>query len=440
VLIVGGGVAGLALAPLLAERGLRVRVFEKRPDPRTLPRKDARSINMTLTPRGLATLDRLGLGGETLQVSLHLPSRLVHCADGSVLSHPYGRRGEGIWAFRRGDLIRLLLERAEAAPETEVHFEARCLEVDRERAEAVFRMGGLDHRLPGAFIVGADGTSSMVRDALLSGLPISFNRSYFDWGYHELCLDGEGAARLGLRLDGLHVWPASEALLVAIPNRDRSFSVVFFSPVGTVAGKDRQAVSRSLLWRVFPGLVQAAPSLGRSLEEAPYNWLVNTSVSSWHHHGTLVLIGDSCHSVFPFHGQGMNAALEDVLALIDLLDASGLDPALAFPAFEAKRRRDAEALAILSEGHFHQLKNASSSWQYHLQQGFDGLLSRCLPGRWHHPYRVVAHPELGYAEALKVLRSQERIKRLTGVSAIIDGLAFLRTIVRPRGERILIHE
>ena len=71
---------------------------------------------------------------------------------------------------------------------------------------------------------------------------------------------------------------------------------------------------------------------------------------------------------------------------------------------------------------------------------FDGLLSRCLPGRWHHPYRVVAHPELGYAEALKVLRSQERIKRLTGVSAIIDGLAFLRTIVRPRGERILIHE
>jgi kynurenine 3-monooxygenase len=380
------------------------------------------------------------LGGETLQISLHLPSRLVHCADGNVLNHSYGRRGEGIWAFRRGDLIRLLLERAEAAPETEVHFETRCLEVDRERAEAVFRMGGLDHRLAGAFIVGADGTSSVVRDALVSGLPINFTRHYFDWGYHELRLAREDAAQLGLCLDGLHVWPAPEAMLVAIPNLDGSFSVVFLSPVGNPTGKDRKESSNSLLRGVFPRLAQAAPSLERSLEEAPYNWLVNTSISSWHHHGSLVLLGDSCHTVFPFHGQGMNAALEDVLELVDRLDASGLEPAKAFPAYEAERKQHAEALATLSERHFYQLKNLSSSWQYTLQLRFDGLLSRCRPGWWHHPYRVVAHPELGYAEALKVLCRQERIKHLTGVSAIIGGLDFLRALAATKAKRRLNHE
>ena len=228
----------------------------------------------------------------------------MHCQDDTVVSHPYGRRGEGIWAFRRGDLIRLLLERAAATPGVEVQFEARCLEVDRDQAEAVFRMGGLDHRLRGAFIVGADGTSSVVRDALLSGLPISFTRSYFDWGYHELCLDGEEAARLGLRLDALHVWPAPEALLVAIPNRDGSFSVVFFSPVSHGAGKDRQAASRSLLRSSFHGLLQSAPILERSLEAAPYNWLVSTSVSAWHYRGSLVLLGDGSTRFSPSMARG----------------------------------------------------------------------------------------------------------------------------------------
>jgi kynurenine 3-monooxygenase len=425
---------------MLAERGWPVQVFEKRADPRKTPHRDVRSINMTLTLRGLATLDRLGLGRSTLQECQYLSSRLVHCPDTRILDQPYGRRGEGIWAFRRGDLVRLLLERAEATPGTEIHFEARCLEVDRERTEAVFCIGGLDHRLRGAFIVGADGTFSMVRDALLPGLPISFTRSYFDWGYHELCLGVEEASRLGLRLDALHVWPAPEALLVAIPNRDGTFSVVFFSPVKSMIREDRQVASRAVFKQAFPGLVQGAPSLERSLDEAPFNWLVSTSVSAWHYNGGLVLVGDSCHSVFPFHGQGMNAALEDVLQLVDLLDANDLDPVQAFPAFETKRRKDAEALAALSEGQFHQLKNASSSLRYQLHQEFDGLLSRCLPGRWHHPYRVVAHPDLGYAEALKVLCSQERIKRLTGVDAIIGGLCWLRYLGRPGAGRSLIHD
>ena len=177
VLIVGGGIAGLALAPMLAERGFQVHVFEKRPDPRKAPHRDTRSINMTLTPRGLATLERLGLGAWTLQNSLQLSSRLVHCGDDTVRCHPYGRSGEGIWALRRGDLIRLLLERAEATLGTELHFEAKCLEVDRDQVEAVFQMGAEAQRLRGAFIVGADGTSSMVRDALMLGLPISFNVS-----------------------------------------------------------------------------------------------------------------------------------------------------------------------------------------------------------------------------------------------------------------------
>ena len=52
VAIVGGGLAGSLLALALAQQGLGVDVYERRPDPRRQGGNAGRSINLGLSKRG----------------------------------------------------------------------------------------------------------------------------------------------------------------------------------------------------------------------------------------------------------------------------------------------------------------------------------------------------------------------------------------------------
>jgi kynurenine 3-monooxygenase len=49
--LIGAGLAGSLLALLLARRGEKVRVFERRPDPRSVGYLGGRSINLALAER-----------------------------------------------------------------------------------------------------------------------------------------------------------------------------------------------------------------------------------------------------------------------------------------------------------------------------------------------------------------------------------------------------
>src|SRR5690606_14788787 len=60
ITIIGAGLAGALLAILLARRGWRVEVFERRGDPRVFGYAGGRSINLALTERGLHALRQAG--------------------------------------------------------------------------------------------------------------------------------------------------------------------------------------------------------------------------------------------------------------------------------------------------------------------------------------------------------------------------------------------
>ncbi len=61
ICIIGAGPAGCYLSMLLARRGFHVDVLEKRPDLRESLKGEGRSMNLQLSHRGLAALERLGL-------------------------------------------------------------------------------------------------------------------------------------------------------------------------------------------------------------------------------------------------------------------------------------------------------------------------------------------------------------------------------------------
>src|SRR5512146_346883 len=91
VAIVGAGPAGALLALAMAQRGHKVDVYERRPDPRKQLTEGGRSINLGLSKRGMQALQMVGLLEKVLQRAVTMRGRVIHAMDGTVRFQPYGK-------------------------------------------------------------------------------------------------------------------------------------------------------------------------------------------------------------------------------------------------------------------------------------------------------------------------------------------------------------
>ena len=66
--------------------------------------------------------------------------------------------------------------------------------------------------------------------------------------------------------------------------------------------------------------VPLIPDLEADFEHNPIGLLATLYLDRWHLDGRAVLLGDAAHAMVPFHGQGMNCAFEDCVALADHLE------------------------------------------------------------------------------------------------------------------------
>ena len=114
ITLIGAGLVGALLATLLAQRGFRVSVFERRPDPRIHGFIGGRSINLALAERGWHGLRVAGLSDRIGRIAVMMRGRLVHDAAGNTNLQRYGRDdSEVIWSVSRGQLNCTLLTAAD---------------------------------------------------------------------------------------------------------------------------------------------------------------------------------------------------------------------------------------------------------------------------------------------------------------------------------------
>src|SRR5262249_13945515 len=160
-------------------------------------------------------------------------------------------------------------------------------------------------------------------------------------GYRELTIPAGPGGTFRLEKHALHIWPRGSFMMIALPNQDGSFTCTLFWPYEgphSFAALTTPPEIEAYFHDQFPDAVPLLPMLADDFLHNPTGALVTIRCQPWHADGRVVLLGDACHAVVPFLGQGMNAAFEDCTVLNQCLKRHGLDWEQAFRAYESQRK------------------------------------------------------------------------------------------------------
>ena len=416
VVIVGAGLAGTLLATFLGRRGRRVSVLERRPDPRAEGFIGGRSINLALSARGIDALRRVGLADRVLADAIAMTGRMIHSPAGALRYQAYSKnQSDAIHSVSRSQLNLTLLEAACEMDEVSAHFNESCsaIDFDHPYVTTTNDQTGAQRQWPCELIIGADGAFSAVRQAMESRPGFNFSQNYLSHGYKELVIPP--AEQCGVdpnRYDGfamephaLHIWPRGGAMMIALPNADKSFTCTLFWPYeGEHSFNEASRVGvRMFFQREYRDVLGVMPSLVDDFEQNPVSHLATMRTSPWHLCDRVVLVGDAAHAIVPFFGQGMNAAFEDCVSLSHCLDKNNTQ-ADALRAFGEERKIHADAIADLALQNFVEMRDKVGSPRFLLWKRIEKALHRFGGGGYVPLYNLISFSTVPYEFARRRAR------------------------------------
>ncbi|UFR04452.1 FAD-dependent monooxygenase [Streptomyces sp. Go40/10] len=365
VLIVGSGPTGLLLAGDLATAGLPVTVLEKRPQrisnlsrafvlhARTLEQLDARGLADGLESVG-RPLDRLRLFGRlTLDLS-RLPSRYRH-----------------LLVLPQYEVEKALLRRAvEAGAEFRYETELTGLGQDAEGVTVEVRgPEGRPETLRAAYVVGADGMRSAVRQAV--GLPFPGRSVIRSVVLADVRLAEEPPTVLTVNAVG-------DAFAFLAPFGDGYYRVIGWHRGHDVP--DGEPLDLDEIKEI------TRLALGRDYGMHDARWMSrfhsDERQAPAYRAGRVFLAGDAAHVHTPAGGQGMNTGLQDAANLSWKLAAVAgghADPGL-LDTYEAERHPVGRAV-LRSSGGIVRLAMAKRPWTLAARAALTALLGRVGPAR-----------------------------------------------------------
>jgi kynurenine 3-monooxygenase len=415
VTLVGGGLAGALLALMLARKGLKVTVYERRADVRVDQIEEGRSINLALSTRGIHALRLVGLDAEVLARAIPMRGRYVHPVSGTGSLIPYGRKpDEVIHSVSRRVLNAQLLDALGRERDVAVHFQHRCTGYNPRSRTLTIRdeAAGREFGAAAPLVIGTDGAASAVRLSLVQATRMNYSQEYLEHGYKELTIPPAADGSFRLEPNALHVWPRGGFMMIALPNLDRSFTCTLFLPHHGSPGFD-QLTSRpdvtAFFGTTFPDAVPLLPDLADDFFRNPTGGLVTVRCAPWHHGGQVLLLGDSAHAIVPFFGQGMNCAFEDCEVLLDLFDECSGCWEENFSRFFQERKPNADAIAQLALDNFIEMRDTSADPRFALKRQLEHLLEERYPGQFFSKYSMVSFHRFPYIEALERGKAQDEI-------------------------------
>ncbi|MEU6671805.1 FAD-dependent monooxygenase [Streptomyces sp. NPDC046727] len=303
VIVIGGGIGGLAAAAALHQKGWAVTVLERAPSLEPV------GAAISLAPNALRALDVLGIGDEIRDLAAWQGDGGLRTPGGRWLS----RSDAGAAAARFGGPLVLLpravlVDRLAALlPPGAVRTAAPASLADPGEGARPARVTTGGEELEAELVVGSDGINSRVRTALFPGHPGPAYAGFTTW---RVLIPVPGTEFASHETWGRgHIWgthPLKDGRVYAY-----AAAVV---PAGERAPDDEKAelLRRYGDWHDPVPAVLAAARPEDVLRNDVHHLARPLPA---YHSGRTVLLGDAAHAMPPTLGQGGNQAVEDAVVL-----------------------------------------------------------------------------------------------------------------------------
>ncbi len=415
--IIGAGLVGSLLSVMLAQRGLHVDVWERRPDLRTAELQGGRSINLALSTRGLKALEAIGLAEDVRKLCIPMHGRAVHNQQGEISIFPYGKTGEFINSVSRGGLNQMLIRKADENENINLFFDEKCEDVNYTTGEVTFQNihTKQESRKKYDVIFGTDGAFSAARLALMKAerQDFTYTQDYIEHAYKELTIPPGVNGSWLIEKNALHIWPRKSFMMIALPNLDGSFTCTLF--LSYEEGEENFSKLKTeedvtaFFQKYFPDALPLMPTLLEDFFHNPTSSLATIRCSPWNYKGKGLLVGDAAHPIVPFYGQGMNAGFEDCSILNGMIDKYAMDWETIFEKFSTARKPDAEAVADLALQNFIEMRDLVADPHFQLKNKVDKKMAELFPEKWNTQYALVSFTHTPYSQAQSTGRQNSEI-------------------------------
>lgn len=315
IIVVGGGIGGLAAANALIASGLDVSVYEQ------APKLGEVGAGVFLTPNGVRQLERMGVGDEVRKWGCLVGNKSRYYRDDGKEIAPVQVTDSAGWnatyGMHRADLVMML---SQNLPDGVVHTGHRCsgFEQDETSARVSFDNGVT---VEADIVIGADGIHSVLQPHVVEPKTPVFSGSlaYRGTVAHELYPEWP--------MDEWRMWLGNRKHFLVFPLRaGQLINFVGFVPAGEAMRESWSAPGDPDELRAeFAGWDERLTRLLDKVDHT-FRWGLydRDPLPTWIN-GRLALLGDAAHAMLPHLGQGANQSIEDAMALATLLKTAGPD-------------------------------------------------------------------------------------------------------------------
>ncbi|MFO1136281.1 MAG: 3-hydroxybenzoate 6-monooxygenase [Rhodoblastus sp.] len=332
IIVVGGGIGGLAASLALVRQGFEVTVLEQAPEIGEI------GAGIQLGPNAFSAFDALGVGEKARGRAVYVDEMIMHDAiDGSLVGRiPTGeafrKRFNNPYAvIHRVDIHSSLLEGAQETGRIAFKTSTRIERIEQDDAGVTaWDQNGVGHR--GIGLIAADGGKSVVRAQYVNDPPRITGHVVY-----RAVIDKADFPK-DLQWNAASLWAGPKCHLVHYPLRGgEQYNVV-------VTFHSRKSEE----WGVTDGSKEEVQSYfqevcpkARQLIDLPKSWrrwatADKEPIETWTF-GRVTLLGDAAHPTTQYMAQGACMALEDAVTLGEALRVNQNDVAKALQLYQACR-------------------------------------------------------------------------------------------------------
>lgn len=335
IIIAGAGIGGLTAALALLRSGFDCDLYEQAPELREV------GAGLQLAPNGTRVLFALGLEPQVRRDGVETGDKLVRLWNSAktwsmfdpTVATPTERYGSPMFLMHRGDLHAMLVDAVRREKPDAIHLNARCVDCEQDAAEARLKLED-GRQITGDILIGADGLHSRIRQKLFGEATPQFT-GIMAW---------RGLAPVGrlpshLRRPVATQWLGPTGHVTCYPvHRGELLNMV-----GEIERNDWQHESwvergsREECLSDFIGWHRDLLDIIANIDTL-YKWglFLRDPLPKWSV-GRVSLLGDSCHAMLPFLGQGGNMAIEDGMVLARCVQKYRSDLVTALKCYETAR-------------------------------------------------------------------------------------------------------